>query len=53
MNVYGWSAANEKEEKAEKTDDLLCTALEEMGTWNNPLVLIAGDLNGSIDTPSC
>ena len=48
MNIYGWTAADEKEESAEKTDDLLCIVLEELATWEDPFFAIVGDLNGDL-----
>ena len=48
-NIYGWTAGNDKEEQAQKTDDLMCVVFQEVESWNIQHYIIAGDINGSTD----
>ena len=41
LNVYGYTAGNDKEERAEKTDDILCIAIQEMEAWRSPPTMLA------------
>ena len=49
VNIYGWTAGNQREENADKTDDLICIAMQEIDAWGKPPVIIGGDLNADTD----
>ena len=49
VNMYGWTGANTRDDSAEKTDDLCCIVLAEIESWNSPLVIWTGDMNGDLE----